>query len=88
MPCGFSRAQTLRELPIAVARPGWGELPAVKNNRVYHADGPSYFNGAGPRLIDGVEILAEILHPECFPRRHRRGYTRLEGVGGPKRGGS
>jgi hypothetical protein len=39
--------------------------------------GPSYFNGAGPRLVDGLEILAEILHPEIFPRRHRRGYTRL-----------
>jgi iron complex transport system substrate-binding protein len=78
MPCGFSLAQTLRELPIAVARPGWAELPAVRNRRVYHADGPSYFNGAGPRLIDGLEILAEILHPESFPRRHRRGYARLE----------
>jgi iron complex transport system substrate-binding protein len=77
MPCGFSREQTLRELPIAVARPGWAELPAVRNKRVYHADGPSYFNGAGPRLIDGLEILAEILHPEAFPRRHRRGYARL-----------
>jgi iron complex transport system substrate-binding protein len=77
MPCGFSRAQTMRELPIAVARPGWAELPAVRNRRVYHADGPSYFNGAGPRLIDGLEILAEILHPEVFPRRHRHGYARL-----------
>ncbi len=77
MPCGFSREQTLRELPIAAARPGWAELPAVRNRRVYHAEGPSYFNGAGPRLIDGLEILAEILHPEAFARRHRRGYARL-----------
>jgi len=77
MPCGFSRAQTLRELPVAVARPGWAELPAVRNGRVYHADGPSFFNGAGPRLVDGLEILAEILHPEAFPRRHRKGYARL-----------
>ncbi len=77
MPCGFSRQQTMRELPIAQARPGWDELPAVRNGRVYHAEGPSYFNGAGPRLIDGVEILAEILHPEVFPRRHRRGYSRI-----------
>ncbi len=77
MPCGYSRAQTLRELPIAVARPGWADLPAVRSGRVYHADGPSYFNGAGPRLVDGLEILSEILHPEAFPRRHRRGYSRL-----------
>jgi iron complex transport system substrate-binding protein len=78
MPCGLSLEQTLKELPRAVARPGWAELPAVRNGRVWHAEGPSYFNGAGPRLVDGVEILAEILHPEVFPRRHRRGYSRLK----------
>jgi len=77
MPCGLSRDQTLKALPIAQARPGWAELPAVRNDRVYHADGSSYFNGAGPRLVDGVEILAEILHPDVFPRRHRRGYVRI-----------
>ena len=78
MPCGFSRKQTLRELPAATSRPGWKELPAVRRNEVWHADGPSYFNGAGPRLVDGLEILAEILHPEAFPRRRsRRAYARL-----------
>lgn len=80
MPCGFSREQTLRELPIATARPGWSDLPAVRNGEVWHADGPSYFNGAGPRLIDGIEILAEILHPEVFPRRRsRKAYAPLIG---------
>lgn len=77
MPCGLSRERTLREMPKVTGRPGWSELPAVRAGRVYHADGPSYFNGAGPRLVDGLEILAEILHPEVFPRRHRRGYARL-----------
>jgi iron complex transport system substrate-binding protein len=77
LPCGLSRERTLRELPKATGRPGWAGLPAVRAGEVYHADGPSYFNGAGPRLVDGVEILAEILHPEVFPRRHRSGWTRL-----------
>jgi iron complex transport system substrate-binding protein len=77
MPCGLSRERTLRELPGATERPGWPSIPAVRAGEVYHADGPSYFNGAGPRLVDGLEILAEILHPEVFPRRHRRGYVRL-----------
>jgi len=77
MPCGLSRKQTLHELPAAMARPGWMELPAVKNGEVWHADGPSYFNGGGPRLIDGLEILAEILHPGVFPRRRSRAYVRL-----------
>ena len=78
LPCGLSRERTLRELPKVTERPGWGSLPAVRGGEVWHADGPSYFNGAGPRLVDGLEILAEILHPEVFPRRHRRGYTRLK----------
>ncbi len=78
MPCGLSREQTRRELPVAASRPGWADLPAVRNGEVWHADGPSYFNGGGPRLVDGLEILAEILHPDVFPRRRRsRAYARL-----------
>src|SRR6185436_5877237 len=77
MPCGLSRERTMRELPKATARPGLSTLPATASGEVYHADGPSYFTGAGPRLVDGLEILAEILHPDVFPRRHRRGYVRL-----------
>lgn len=77
MPCGFSREQTLRELPKATSRPGWKNLPAVKNGEVWHADGPSYFNGGGIRLVDGIEILAEILHPDVFPRRRGKAYARI-----------
>jgi iron complex transport system substrate-binding protein len=77
MPCGLSRERTLRELPRVTERPGWASIPAVRSGEVYHADGPSYFNGGGVRLVDGLEILAEILHPDVFPRRHRRGYARI-----------
>jgi iron complex transport system substrate-binding protein len=49
----------------------------VKTGDVYLVEGPSFFNGAGPRLVDGLEILAEILHPEEFPRRRRRGVVKL-----------
>jgi len=77
MPCGLSRKRTLQELPALKGRPGWETLPAVRAGEVYLADGPSYFNGAGPRLVDGLEILAEILHPRVFPRRHRKGFSRL-----------
>lgn len=77
IPCGLSRAQVMKELPKAVSRPGWSTLPAVRNGEVWHADGPSYFNGGGPRLVDGIEILAEILHPDVFPAKHRKASTRL-----------
>ena len=64
MPCGFPIERTRRELPELAARPGWSVLPAVRGGRVYLVDGPSYFNRAGPRLIDGIELLAGLLHPD------------------------
>lgn len=79
MPCGFTMKRTRRELSAVRARPEWRRLPAVRRGEVYLADGPSYFNGAGPRLVDGLEILAEILHPEAFPRRRRGGYAKIGG---------
>ena len=44
----------------------WHELDAVKRGEVYVVDGSSYFNRPGPRVVDGLEILAQILHPELF----------------------
>jgi iron complex transport system substrate-binding protein len=81
IPCGFSMDRTERELGALTSRPEWPRLPAVRTGEVYLADGPAFFNGAGPRLVDGLEILAEILHPEAFPRRHRRGWRRLRNLG-------
>lgn len=74
IPCGFTPERTRRELTAAAARPEWSSLPAARNDEVYVADGHSYFNGSGPRIVDGLEILAEILHPAVFPRKHRKGY--------------
>ncbi|HUH32735.1 MAG TPA: cobalamin-binding protein [Daejeonella sp.] len=66
MPCGFSIAQSLKEVNLLLDLPGWGDLNAVKNNRVYIADGNQYFNRSGPRIVDSIEILAEIIHPKQF----------------------
>ena len=46
------------------ALPGWAELPAVRAGRVYAADANSYFARPGPRLVDGVELLAHLFHPD------------------------
>jgi iron complex transport system substrate-binding protein len=67
MPCGFDAARTLREARSLPELPGWGDLPAVKSGRVWAVDANSYFSRPGPRLADGVEILARILHPQAFP---------------------
>lgn len=66
MPCGFSLERAKRELPEAVRKAGdfWRKIPAVREGRVFVTDGSAYFNRPGPRVCEGVEILAEILHPE------------------------
>ena len=67
MPCGFSIPRATRELDRLTSKPGWTDLPAVRNGNVYVVDAPAYFNRPGPRLIDGVEILAARLFPSLVP---------------------
>jgi len=71
LPCGFDLARTRSELGPLAAQPGFSELRAVREGRVYLTDGNQYFNRPGPRLVESLEILAEILHPEEFPARRR-----------------
>jgi iron complex transport system substrate-binding protein len=71
LPCGFGLARTRREMAPLVAKPGWSELRAVREGRVFLTDGNQFFNRPGPRLVESLEILAEILHPAEFPARHR-----------------
>ena len=66
MPCGFPIERTLAEVDILLQLPGFNRLKAVKNNQVYIADGDQYFNRPGPRIVDSVEILAEIFYPKQF----------------------
>jgi len=77
LPCGYGIAQTRRELPALTGRPGWEALRAVREGRVYLADGNKYFNRPGPRLVESLEILAEVLHPGAVDYGHRgRGWQR------------
>ncbi len=64
MPCGFDIARARSELGVLTARPGWRDLPAVRAGRAFLTDASSYFNRPGPRLVDGLEILAWAIHPE------------------------
>src|ERR1700689_265480 len=66
MPCGFDLARTCAEMYGLTDRPEWQKLRAVQTGRVYLADGNQYFNRPGPRLVESLQILAEILHPEAF----------------------
>jgi iron complex transport system substrate-binding protein len=66
IPCGYYKEDILRQLPSANLPAGWEDLPAVKSGEVWATDATSYFSRPGPRVVDGVEILARILHPEIF----------------------
>ncbi len=71
MCCGFDLHRTLEETPRLVEYEGWSQLPAVRRGAVYAVDGSAYFSRPGPRIVDSLEILASILHPELFPSSSR-----------------
>ena len=71
MPCGWGLERACADMHYLSARPGWSALPAVRDSRVYVADGNQYFNRPGPRLVESLQILAEILHPESVPALFR-----------------
>jgi iron complex transport system substrate-binding protein len=63
MPCGFDVRRAVKESSPLRALPGWDELPAVKRDNVYAFNGSAYFSRPGPRLVNGLEILARVIHP-------------------------
>jgi iron complex transport system substrate-binding protein len=65
-PCGFHLEQVLEHIPLLESQPGWAELPAVRNRRVYAMDANSYFARPGPRVVEGAELLAHLFHPDLF----------------------
>jgi iron complex transport system substrate-binding protein len=67
MPCGFGTGRAIEEgRRVLPGLSGWDDLPALRNGRVWAVDANSYFSRPAPRLVDGVEILARIFHPEAF----------------------
>ena len=64
-PCGFALEQTIDNAADLSDREGWAELSAVQSGRVYAVDGHEYVNRPGPRLVDTLEVLAGLVHPEA-----------------------
>jgi iron complex transport system substrate-binding protein len=80
-PCGFSLDRTREELALLRTALPWDAWPAVREGRVYVADGNAYFNRPGPRIVESLEILAACLHPEAFEDfrgKHRAAAIRLD----------
>ncbi len=65
-PCGCNLSQALEQLPTLLSLPGWPTLPAVRAGQVFCVDANSYFARPGPRVVEGVELLAHLIHPEVF----------------------
>src|SRR5467141_1494548 len=71
-------ARIRAEVPGLEARPEWKALRAVRQGQISLADGNQFFNRPGPRLVESLEILAGILHPEAFRFGHEgSGWQRL-----------
>ena len=66
MPCGFNLERAVEDVPLLLNLEGWDSLPAVRNDRVFIIDADAYTSRLGPRLVTGLEIMAEIIHPEVF----------------------
>ncbi|MCA9116989.1 MAG: cobalamin-binding protein [Planctomycetaceae bacterium] len=78
MPCGFDLPRSRREMAPVISLPGWADLRAVREQRVFVTDGNQYFNRPGPRLVESAEILSQVLHPDLFaPEHHGTGWQRL-----------
>src|SRR5262245_8926475 len=69
-PCGFDITRTLEEMSLLSGKPEWRGLKAVATESVFVADGNQYFNRPGPRLVESLEILAEVIHPNVFHFGH------------------
>jgi iron complex transport system substrate-binding protein len=63
-PCGFGVDAAREQLPLLAERAGWNELPAVRRGQVFVVDANAHFARPGPRLVDGTELLAHLLHPD------------------------
>ncbi|MGQ0796484.1 MAG: cobalamin-binding protein [Methanobacteriota archaeon] len=67
MPCGFHLDRAMKESSGLARMPFWRDMPAARRDRVWVVDGSSYFSRPGPRVVDGLEVLAHLVHPRLFP---------------------
>ena len=79
MPCGYYLPDAEDEASRIYAVPEFRETTAYSSRTVYATDASSYFSRPGPRIVDGLEILAWTIHPESFPEPPERTVVRVTG---------
>jgi iron complex transport system substrate-binding protein len=67
MPCGYDLVEATAEAAGLAGVPELRATPAWRDGRVWVTDATSYFSRPGPRVVDGLELLAWVMHPEAFP---------------------
>ncbi|MCA1574614.1 MAG: cobalamin-binding protein [Acidobacteria bacterium] len=78
-PCGFNLEKSIEQARQLVRYPGWSDLPAVREGRAYAVDANSFFARPGPRVVDGTELLAHLIHPALFEwKGSTTAYQRLD----------
>jgi len=71
-PCGFGVKEAAEQAKQLLQQLGWNDLPAVLNDRVFAVNANAFFARPGPRVVDGVELLVHLIHPESWDWRGSR----------------
>ncbi len=79
-PCGFTVDRTLEELSILTEKEGWHDLKAVQENAVYIADFDMFTQSSANTLVNGIEVLAGLFHPDVFqvPEKLSKKYRHVD----------
>ena len=73
MPCGYDIEKTRDEVEnLFINEKKWSNLKAFKDKEIFVVDGNQFFNRPGPRLVESLEIFAEIIHPNLFDFNHKK----------------
>lgn len=81
-PCGFEVKRTMQELHLVTNQPGYKNLAAVRSNNVFIADYDLFTQPSAGTLVDGIQLLAGLFHPEIFdvPQHLQHKYSVCDGV--------
>ena len=73
LPCGYNIEKTKEEVESLITKESkWSNLKAYKDKEIFVVDGNQFFNRPGPRLVESLEIFAEIIHPNLFDFNHQK----------------
>jgi iron complex transport system substrate-binding protein len=77
-PCGYYLEEAEDEASALFGHPDFAGTPAARGGNVFAVDATSYFSRPGPRIVDGLEILAWAAHPETYPRPPHGSIAQIE----------